>query len=35
MLLTVWRQEGHGGGDGDANGGDDRRVVQFQNMERY
>ena len=38
LMVTVWRQEcnHHGdanGGDGDANSGGDRRVVQFQNTE--
>ena len=35
LMVTVWRQGGNGGGDGDANGGGDRRVVQFWNVERY
>ena len=35
LMVTVWRTEGNGGGDGDANGGSCRRVVQFLNVERY
>ena len=34
LVVTVWRQRQQGAGAGDANGGD-RRVVQFQNAERY
>ena len=29
LMVTVWRQEGNGGGDGVANHGGDRRVVQL------
>ena len=33
LMVTVQKWEGNG--DGDANGGGDRGVVQFQNAERY
>ena len=35
LMVTVQWWEGNGGSDGDANGGGDRRVVQFWNAEKY